>query len=240
MTAWAAKRFWTDVSVEQDADGFGVRLDARAVKTPAKASLVVPTQPLAEAIADEWRAVDGAVDPNVMPFTRSANAAIDKVSVQFDDVAQMLGEYGGSDLLCYRAETPDALVQRQAERWDPLLDWAHDTYGARLTPTAGIMPISQSPDALKSIAAPLFAATAFELTALHDLVALSGSLVLALCVTQRRLDVNEAWAMSRTDEDWQTEQWGIDDDAAQSAEIKRIAFAHAANLYEMVQIAPKR
>lgn len=237
MSDWAAKRFWSDVSVEHDAGGIGIRLDGRVVKTPAKAALIVPTRPLADAIAAEWDAVDGAVDPNVMPFTRSANAAIDKVAVQFDEVAQMLSEYGGSDLLCYRADGPDGLERRQAKTWDPLLDWADEKFGARLIPTAGIMPVAQSPDAVKFIAAPLFAATAFELTALHDLVALSGSLVIALAVAQGRLSADAAWSVSRLDEEWQAEQWGVDEDAAQSAEIKRVAFVHAADLYKMVQSA---
>ena len=235
MNAWAAKRFWADVTVAPDDGGFGIRLDERPVKTPAKATLIVPTRALGDAIADEWRAIEGTVNPNVMPFTRSANAAIDKVTIQFGEVAEMLGAYGGSDLLCYRAATPDGLVQRQCAGWDPLLDWADETFGARLASTTGIMPLQQSQAALKSIAAPLFAATAFELTALHDLIALSGSLVLALGVTHRRLAPNDAWALSRIDEDWQAEQWGIDEDAAQMAEIKRAAFEHAANLYQMVQ-----
>lgn len=237
MTAWAAKRFWTDVTVVDEDGGFAVRLDARAVKTPSKAALNVPTRELADAIAIEWRAVDGPVDPNIMPFTRSANAAIDKVATQFNDVAAMLGAYGGSDLLCYRAERPVELILRQADGWDPLLDWADEMLGARLIPTVGIMPIDQSPAALKSIAAPLFAATPFELTALHDLIALSGSLVLGLCVTRRRLSPDDAWNLSRIDENWQAEQWGEDADATQAAEIKRVAFAHAAKLYQMVQIA---
>lgn len=235
MSEWAAKRFWTDVTVGDLGGSFAVRLDGRAVKTPAKTELAVPTAALAEAIAEEWRAVDGAIDPEVMPFTRSANAAIDKVATQFDEVAAMLAAYGGSDLLCYRAQTPDVLIKRQADSWDPLLNWAYDTYGARLATTQGIMPIDQSDAALSALSAPLFAATPFELTAIHDLIALSGSLVLALGVTQRRLSADEAWALSRLDEQWQIEQWGEDEDAAQAAEIKRQAFAHAAILFEMVQ-----
>lgn len=233
MSNWVAKRFWTDVNVIEVEGGFAVHLDARPVKTPAKAALVVPTRSMADAVADEWRLVVEKIDPNVMPVTRSANASIDKVATQFNEVAAMLAAYGGSDLLCYRAETPEGLVQRQTDGWDPLLNWAHDTFGARLVSTVGIMPIEQNEVDLAALAAPLFEATHFELAAFHDLIAMSGSLVIALGVTQRHLTPAEAWARSRIDETWQAEQWGVDDEAARVAEIKRAAFVHAAAFYQM-------
>ena len=232
MSEWAAKRFWTDAKVVEDEGAFAVRLDGRPVKTPAKAALRVPTRAIAEAIAAEWQQVDEKIDPAVMPFTRSANAAIDKVSVQFQEVAEMLAAYGESDLLCYRADSPAGLAERQAERWDPILDWAHEAFGGRLIPTAGIMPVTQNPKAVAALSAPLYAATPFALTALHDLIALSGSLVLGLAVTQRQLTPDEAWALSRVDEDWQSEQWGKDDEAEAAAEIKRLAFFHAAVFHD--------
>lgn len=233
MSEWAAKRFWTDVDVVEEGGSFAVRLDGRPVKTPAKSTLVVPTRPVAEAVAAEWAAVDGLIDPLIMPFTRSSNAAIDKVATQFDEVVQMLAAYGGSDLLCYRATAPDALVARQAERWDPLLDWARDAYGAQLRTTEGLMPIDQDANALAKLTSPLRDATAFELTGLHDLIALSGSLVLGLAAVRGRLAVDDAWALSRLDEDWQAEQWGVDDDAQEAAAVKQAAFNHAAKFVEM-------
>ena len=236
MSNWVAKRFWTDVNVIEAEGGFAVHLDARPVKTPAKAALVVPTRSMADAVADEWRLVVEKIDPNAMPVTRSANASIDKVATQFSEVATMLAAYGGSDLLCYRAETPEGLVQRQTDGWDPLLNWAHDTCGARVVSTVGIMPIEQNEVYLAALSAPLFEATHFELAAFHDLIAMSGSLVIALGVTQRYLAPAEAWALSRIDETWQAEQWGADDEAAQVAEIKRAAFVHAADFYHMASI----
>ncbi|WP_296420202.1 ATP12 family chaperone protein [Pseudooctadecabacter sp.] len=233
MSDWAAKRFWTEVNVVPAEGGFAVQLDGRPVKTPAKAPLVVPTPTMGQAVAEEWRAVEEKIDPNVMPYTRSANAAIDKVRVQFDDVAEMLAAYGGSDLLCYRATHPDPLIERQARGWDPLLDWADETFGARLRPTAGVMPIEQDAAALRALAAPLYDATPFELTALHDLIALSGSLVMGLAVAHGRLSVEDGWALSRIDEDWQIEQWGEDEDAMQAAAVKEAAFHHAHLFYKM-------
>lgn len=233
MNDWVAKRFWTTVGIEDEGTGFGIRLDGRAVRTPAKAALVVPTCAMADAIAREWEAVEGKINPNIMPYTRSANAAIDKVSVQFEEVAEMLAAYGGSDLVCYRASGPDGLIARQSEGWDPLLNWAQQSLGARLHKTIGVMPVEQSSDALDALGAPLFAASAFELTALHDLIALSGSLVLGLAVAMGRLSADEAWSLSRIDEDWQAEQWGADEVAVQMATIKQAAFAHAAQFYKL-------
>lgn len=240
MNAWAAKRFWSDVNVIDEDGGFAIHLDARPVKTPAKAALIVPSRDMAQAIAAEWNRVDGKVDPRIMPFTRSANASIDKVATQFDDVANMLAGYGGSDLLCYRADNPAELVDRQAQGWDPMLEWTREIYGADLITTVGIMPVTQDSSATTKLAKPLFDATEFELAAFHDLIAMSGSLVLALGVTQRRLTAEQAWALSRIDETWQSEQWGIDDDALQTAEIKRQAFNHAADFYFMAKNAPDR
>lgn len=233
MSNWVAKRFWTDVNVVAQEGGFAVQLDTRHVKTPAKAPLIVPSRDMGEAIAGEWRAVNEKIDPNLMPFTRSANAAIDKVATQFEEVATMLAAYGGSDLLCYRADSPATLVERQSKCWDPLLDWAHETFGGRLVSTQGVMPVTQDETAVNALTAPLFSASSFELAAFHDLIAMSGSLVLALAVTQRRLLAQDAWKLSRIDESWQAEQWGVDDDDAQVAEIKHIAFMHAARFYQM-------
>ncbi len=193
----AAKRFWTETAVAEAEGGFTVTLDGRALRTPAKAPLVVPTRALAEAIRDEWEAQEEKADPATMPLTRTANSAIDKVSAQHDEVAAMLAAYGETDLLCYRAEGPDALVARQEEGWNPLLDWAAEALGARLEPVSGIMPRDQDTAALARLKQRTHAFDAFELAAFHDLVALTGSLVLAFAVEQKHTTPETAWALSR-------------------------------------------
>ncbi len=234
MSAWAAKRFWTEVSVAVVDGGFGVALDARPLRTPAKSALVVPTRALAEAIAAEWRAVAGKVDPGKMPVTRMANSAIDKVRVQHAEVAALLADYGGTDHLCYRATGPEDLVDRQARAWDPLLDWADEALGARLEVGQGVMHVPQPPAALSRLAAMVAELDPFRLVAFHDLVCISGSLILALAVVRGRLDGGSAWSLSRIDEDWQAEIWGQDEDAEQAAELKRLAFAAAESFWHMV------
>ena len=228
MSAWKAKRFWKESTVEACGGGFAVKLDGRGVKTPAKTPLVVPTEALARMIAAEWDAQDGAVRPETMPATRMANSALDKVAPQFDAVAAMLAEYGGTDLLCYRAPEPEALIARQAAAWDPLLDWAAETFGARLATGQGVMHLAQDADAVARLARPLSDASAFQLAALHDLIAISGSLVLALAVARGRLGAAEAFDLSRIDESWQAEQWGRDEEADALEAVRRTDLAFAA------------
>lgn len=237
MTGWAPRRFWTEARAEPaEGGGFTVRLDGRGVRTPAKAALVVPTEDLARAIAAEWQAQGQVLDPQTMPVTRSANSAIDKVMPQFDEVAALIAAYGDSDLICYRAERPEGLVARQAEAWDPLIDWAAGALGARLEPRQGIAHRSQPPESLAALDAAVRALGPFELTALHDLVSLSGSLVIGLATVGRGFEPEALWPLSRVDEDWQRAMWGADEEAEASAETARLAFLHAARFHRLCRI----
>ncbi|MCV6585790.1 MAG: ATPase [Marinibacterium sp.] len=233
MSEWKQKRFWDKVDVAPQGDGWAVQLDGRGVKTPAKAPLVAPTRAMAQEIAAEWAAQDGEIDPTAMPFTRSANAAIDKVQAQHAEVADMLAAYGDSDLLCYRADGPDGLVARQAAGWDPLLDWAAERFGARLAPRQGIMHAPQDPQALAILTARVHGFDNFELAAFHDLVALSGSLILGLAATEGRAPAPELWDLSRIDERWQEDQWGRDDEAEAQASVRQTAFLHADRFFRL-------
>ncbi len=233
MSTWTARRFWTTASAVPVEGGFTVHLDARPVRTPLKAPLVLPTLALAEAVAAEWQAQGTTVNPETMPFTRTANSAIDKVMPQFAGVADMLAEYGGSDLLCYRAEGPVDLVQLQARSWDPLLAWARVDLGAPLRQTTGVMHVAQPQDSLEVLKRNIHAMTPFQLAALHDFVAITGSLVLGLAVAKGRLLADDAWTLSRVDEDWQISLWGEDEEAAEAAARKHAALLHADRFYAL-------
>lgn len=237
MSDWKQKRFWTDVVTQEGPDGWIVHLDGRTVKTPSKAGLVLPTAALADAVAAEWQAQEGVIDPLSMPFTRSANAAIDKVAHQHGDVAEMLAAYGDADLLCYRAEAPEGLVIRQRQTWDPYLDWAADALGARLHPRVGVIHESQDPDVLELLSKHVHAMDEFALAAFHDLVSLSGSLILGFASAQDLHPSPVIWAASRIDETWQEEQWGEDDEALKAAEIKKMAFLHAKSFFDAAKRA---
>lgn len=232
---WAPRRFWADATVEAEKGGFGVRLDGKPVRTPSKAPLTLPTQALAEALAAEFAAQGEQIDPRTMPMTRTANSAIDKVTPQRAEVVAHLAGYGGTDLLCYRAEAPDDLVARQAAAWDPWLDWLDSAHGARLTTARGVMPVDQDPATLAKLGAEVEKLTVFELASFHDLVALPGSLVLALAVTSGGADPAELWELSRVDERWQIEQWGQDDEAERVNALKKKAFLESAQFFGLVR-----
>ena len=237
MSGWTAKRFWKETTVAAEGSGWGVRLDGRPVRTPAKAALVVPTRAMAEAVAAEWDAQHGVVKPASMPVTRAANSAIDTVAVQFDAVAGKIAAYGETDLLCYRAEGPGPLADRQAAVWDPLLDWAAETLGARLAVTEGVLPVAQDAGALGRLDAAVRALDPFSLAALHDLVAISGSLVIGLAVARGQISVEDGWTASRIDETWQAEQWGLDEDAAAQEALRRQAMQDAARFLALGRAA---
>lgn len=231
MSEWAAKRFWKDVSVEEVEGGFSVLLDARTVMTPGKRVLAVPSRRMADRIVAEWDAQDGKIDPLSMPWTRSANTALDKVGEHRAEIETHLIGYAGTDLLSYRAEKPDELIRRQAEGWDPVVDWVARCFDVELAVTRGVMPINQSPKALSRLSDAMTGMTDFQLTGFHDIVTLSGSYVLALSAVHRRAEPAEIWALSRIDEDWQIEQWGEDEAATDQAQAKRLAFLHATEFF---------
>lgn len=234
MSEWKAKRFWTEAKVTETEGGFGILLDTRPVKTPGKATLVAPTPEMATAIAAEWDAQQDEIRPLTMPVTRAANAAIDKVTPQHAEVADMIAAYGDADLLCYRADAPEGLVARQEATWDPLLDWADAALGARLVPVVGVMHKPQDPRALAALSARVHAMDPFTLTAFHDLVSLSGSLVIGFAARMAHQDPETLWFASRIDEIWQEELWGVDEEARQMALAKQTQFINAKRFNDLV------
>lgn len=218
-------RFYTDVTVEADETGFRVLLDGRTVRTPARGVLRLPTAPLAEAVAAEWRAQETTISPATMPMTRIVNSCLDGVATNPADVADDIVKYAGTDLLCYRAEGPDALVRRQAAAWDPLLSWAEERLGGRFVLAEGVMPVAQSEALLSAFRARL-PSTPLPLGALHVVTTLTGSAVIALALAERRVTLEEAWEAAHVDEDWNIALWGEDAEAAERrARRKREAAA---------------
>lgn len=224
MSEWRARRFWTRAEAVAAEGGVTVRLDGRPIRTPLKAHVVMPSRALAEGVAEEWAAQGDVVDPLSMPLMRAVNATIDKVIPQRGEVAASLAEYGASDLLCYRATGPDALVERQADGWDPMLRWAREALGARLVTTRGVIPVPQPRDSLAALHARVAALSPWELTALSEFVTLTGSLVLGLAVADGWAP-EAIWPLGRLDEAWQAEVWGED-----AEEAARVAARHAAFL----------
>lgn len=234
MSDWAAKRFWKQAEAVERDGAWTVTLDGRSVKTPAKTLLSVPTQAMAAAIAQEWDAQEEKIDPTRMPVTRAANAALDKVTPQRGEVAALIAAYGEDDLLCYRATHPAELIARQAATWDPMLAWARDELQVSLQTTQGVMHVGQPANSVATMQAIVDRQGPFSLTALHDLVSLSGSLILGLAAQAGTHDLDQLWADSILDDTWQSEQWGVDVEAAEALEIKRNAFLQAATFQQLV------
>lgn len=221
------KRFYKDAAVVLGEDSWSIALDGRPIRTPARALLTLPTQRLAEAVADEWRAQGEDVNPASMPMTGLANAAIDHVATNHADFAAGVARYAQSDLLCYRADGPEALVARQAAAWDPLLDWARARYDVAFAVTRGIIPVPQPDETLARLGAAVAALDPFTLTGLSTLVTLSGSLVCGLAVVEGGHDLDAVWQAAEIDEAWQVEQWGEDAEAAARSARRSAEFALA-------------
>ncbi|MGA2566265.1 MAG: ATP12 family protein [Pseudolabrys sp.] len=216
------KRFYQLAHVGEAAGGgFPLLLDGKLVKTPARRPLAAPTRALAEKIAEEWNAQAEVIDPARMPLTRLANAVIDAVADQPKAVAAEIANYLGSDLLCYRADMPEGLVERQARAWDPILAWARQALGARFVLAQGVVHVAQPEQAIAAMRATI-PSEPWRLGAVSAITTLTGSAVLALALERGALDADTAWAAAHVDEDWQMSQWGRDD-----AALERRAYHYA-------------
>ena len=229
------KRFWTDVSVGQETGGWSIALDGRPVRTPARASLVVPNEALAEAIAGEWRDVEGEIDPRAMPLTGLANAAIDRVAPDKGSFATGLARYAEADLVCYRADNPKELVERQAESWDSLLAWARRRFDVDFVTTSGVAHVGQPPATVERLAHAVASLDAFRLAGLSSLVTIGGSLIAALAVLEKAITPDEAWQAVSLDERWQLEQWGGDAEAEAALDNRRRDFMAAARFLGLLE-----
>jgi chaperone required for assembly of F1-ATPase len=228
------KKFYKVVSVQSDAAGHAITLDGRTIKTPAKATLLLPTRALADAVAAEWHMQDGTINPKSMPLTRHANSVIDRIVAHRDAVIDEIAKYGGSDLICYRAQGPADLVALQVEAWEPLLDWCTSALIAPLRATAGINPVDQLPESLQALHHAVAAYDNWQLAALHDMVSISGSLVIGLALCRGRITTDAAWQAGQLDELFQVMRWGEDDLALAARHAKREAFDAAVRLFHLL------
>jgi chaperone required for assembly of F1-ATPase len=229
MRGPARKRFYTRAGVVESPDGFAITLDDKPVRTPSGRALVAPTADIAGAIAAEWDAQKDNIEPLTMPMTRFANtvadAVVDRVAAVADDIAR----YFETDLLFYRAGHPQALVAREAALWDIPLFWAADTLGAHFILTEGIVHVRQPDQAIKAARAAL-PDDPWSIAALHVVTTLTGSALLALALMRGVLDADQVWASAHVDEDWNIEQWGVDEEVAARRAARLVDFRAAARI----------
>ncbi len=233
------KRFWDHAAIAPDGGGFCVLLDGRPVRLPGGTPLHLPARALAEAVAAEWEIAGGGKGGEMrwgeVPLTRLAGTAQERIIPDPEPVVLDIARYGETDLLCYRAEAPEALVQRQQGHWQPWLDWAAAEYGARLRVTTGVMPVAQDPAALAALAQAVAAQPTPALAALGVAVPALGSLVLGLAMAAFRLDAATAFALATLDENFQAELWGREDAAEERRRHIREEIAVAGHFLALVR-----
>lgn len=227
------KRFYKEVVVAQLAEGFAIHLDGKPVRTPTRALLVLPTRAAAELVAAEFSAQLEQIDAMTMPVMRLANTAIDGVAADPQAVIEDILRFASSDMLCYRADAPEALAARQADAWDGVLDWARASLGARFLLVEGVMHIEQPREAIGAVGIHVSQRSEpMRLAALHLMTSLTGSALLALAVECGEFDLEAAWTAAHVDEDWQIEQWGQDAEAIQRRSNRKRDMAAAVHLIE--------
>ena len=222
------KRFYDRAEFEAVDDGVAVTLDGKIVKTPARRPLVLPNDLIAGAIAGEWSAQGETIEPDSMPLMRLAATAIDRIADNREAVIDEIAAYGETDLLCYRTAEPEDLNARQAEGWQPLLDWCMEHLGAELEVTEGVIAEPQDSAATEALRAAVDGHDGMSLAALHTITTATGSLILALALSRGRIDAKTAWLLSRIDEMFQAERWGLDQETlAKTERLRATLFASA-------------
>ncbi len=232
MTPSLKKRFWKKATVVEVSGGYGIELDGQRVQTPSKLPLIVVFRVIADAIASEWMAQVNLVNPSAMPATRMANSVIDKVILNQNAIIEMLTEYSGSDLLCYRATSPQSLIDAQGIVWDPLLDWSAKTNLAPMNVASGIMHVEQPVTSIDVYRSKLKEMNPYQLAGVHDLITISGSVIISMALISNHFSIDEAWTAASVDEIWQEKQWGSDMEAKEVRAKKRLDFEFAFNFWK--------
>jgi chaperone required for assembly of F1-ATPase len=226
-------RFYRDVDIEKAGEAYRILLDGKPIRTPAGAAFLLPNEVLGEAVAEEWRAQGEKLKPETMPLTKLANTAIDRVAPNRDAWTEQILAFAKSDLLCYRATTPAGLVARQTALWDALLEWARERYGADLRTATGIGFVEQPGQAIAALARALSGQDDFALAAIHAAAALARSAIIALGLSEGRLDADEAFATAELDEIYQAEKWGQDEQALIQARSKAMELTNIARFFRL-------
>jgi chaperone required for assembly of F1-ATPase len=234
MPAPVAQRFYQTATATGLPGGWGIRLDARLLKSPAKREFIMPNQSLAEAIAAEWAAQGAKVNPASMPLMQLAATAIDRIALHRAEIEAEVAGYGATDLVCYRSAEPRSLLERQQAVWDPLLAWLRQRFDASLNVTEGIVAVDQPPQALAILRRAVAAQDDFRLAALAVLASTAGSLVIGLAVAAGRLSAAEGTAAAQLEELYQTERWGADAEAVSRRRLQAEDMAGARRFLDLL------
>lgn len=232
MSTTPRKRFYKTATVTDDN---GIALDGRPLRTPLKQALRLPTRALADAIAREWEGQGDTINPATMILTKLANTAIDRVADDQKRIADEIVKFAGADQVIYRAHEPEDLVARQAEHWNPVLDWAMAQLDAPFATTTGIVHKQQSTEALGAFARHVEKLDPWSLTALHNLATITGSALIAAMLAEGALDREAAWRAAFVDEDWEIQLWGQDEEATRRRAALRREFDACVDFLELAR-----
>ena len=230
------KRFYSEVAIDPVDEGWRILLDGRPVKTPAREILLAPGEALADAMAAEWQAQETEINPFSMPLTRLAHVALDRMDQVRDGAADEIARFAGTDMLCYRSDLPD-LARRQAEAWDPYLDWAARELDAPLHKAQTILPIEQPEASIEALRAHALTLDNWRLTGLASAVPLTGSAVLGFALLKGRITGEAAFETAQLEQDYQAETWGEDSEAADMAANRRRDLLAADHLFQLMDVA---
>lgn len=228
------KRFWKQAGTVPQDGGWGIALDARPVRTPARAPLVVESPALAEAIAEEWNAVGEDIDPARMPLTGIANAAIDIAGADPAAFAEPIAAYAESELFCYREDRDPALQAEQIAVWNPLLAWAEQRYGVEFTLAQGVLPIDQPGPTIAAMRSAVLSHDPIRLAPLTLLVTIGGSLVAGLALIEKAFTAAELWEAVSLDELYQERRWGADSEAQKTRALREAEWHNAARFLSLL------
>jgi chaperone required for assembly of F1-ATPase len=234
MTARHSRRFFREAGLTGSGP-YGIALDGRPLKTPAKRDFQVPSLALADAIAAEWNSQGDRVEPDRMALTKLVNTAIDRVMGSEERIIDDIVAYAGTDLVCYRATEPDGLVQREGKAWDPVIEWAAEFFDAEFQTIEGVIHRIQDDAAIEAVRKSLVGLDGMRLCAIHNLATLTGSALIAVALTEGFLDVDEAWRAAHVDEDWQIERWGRDEEATQRRTKQEEEFRQTARFHNLLR-----
>ena len=226
------KRFYKATGIDAADGGFRVLLDGRPMKTPAKQTLILPVEGLAMAVAEEWEAQADEIQPDLMPITRLATTAHDRMPGLREPAIGEVAQYAETDLVCYRAARPSDLVREQTEAWQPALDWMAKRYDIAFDVTEALLPVSQPEATLKRVRSVVEAVADWPLVGVHGATTSLGSIVLALALWHGELDADAAVDASLVDALFEIRQWGEERDATKRHEALRRDVRGAARFLE--------
>ena len=215
---WKKKKFWTTIKLKKKETEFGILLDDNLLKTPHNKDCIISNITIAKDLMKEWSSIEDDINFHNMPITQICFASLDRERKEKIILLNKLIEYGMTDLLFYRDNLGTELEKVQSKKWDKLLDWTQNEFGLNFKIVNGIMPVKQPAENYNIFFKELDKLDCFSLTAISEIITLSGSLILGLLLLKKKIMSNEAWSLSKVDEEWQRSKWGslpeqVEDDA---------------------------